>query len=98
VQCYRHEEPIRGVKEDLYLRRKYFYKRPGCDTFVQQLAAHGAFEVAVYSSMMRHNLLDGLDAILPGCQRMYRALDRCAPCCVRLLAACAPRSPRGARG
>jgi hypothetical protein len=79
AQCYRHEEPIRGVAPDLTLRRKHYYKRPGVEEFVAALAASGCFEVAVYSSMMRHNILDGLDAILPAHSRhVAHVLDRCA--------------------
>jgi hypothetical protein len=89
AQCYRHEEPIRGVTPDLTLRRKHFYKRPGVEEFMAALAASGCFEVAVYSSMMRHNIMDGLDAILPAHSRdVVHVLDRCAA------ARCFTRSPR----
>ena len=69
---------IPGLREDLYLRRKYYYKRPGVEAFVAALAASGAFELAVYSSMMQHNLREGLDTILPEHKRLLQhVLDRC---------------------
>jgi fumarate hydratase class II len=67
------------VAADLTLRRKHYYKRPGVDAFVAALADSGRFEVAVYSSMMRHNILDGLDALIPAHSRhVAHVLDRCA--------------------
>lgn len=43
TQCYRTEAPVRGCKEDLYVRRKFFYKRIGIERFVGALvSAHHA--------------------------------------------------------
>lgn len=52
------------MREDLYIRHKYYYKRHGVDDFVRRLSSSGRFEIAVYSSMMSHNLEAGVNAIL----------------------------------
>lgn len=65
--CYRHEEPVSGVRESLYLRRRYFYKRWGIREFIQGLHQTGRFTICVYTSMMKHNAVPGLESILsPG--------------------------------
>eukprot|EP00884_Botryococcus_braunii_P009305 jgi/Botrbrau1/18376/Bobra.0747s0002.1 len=76
--CYRSEEPVRGNrKADLYVRRKYFYKRLGIDALVKTLQSTGRFEICVYTSMMRHNVEAGLNAILPGLRpSLARVFDR----------------------
>ncbi|KAL6764191.1 hypothetical protein V8C86DRAFT_2477368 [Haematococcus lacustris] len=77
VVCYRNEEPVRGVAADHYVRRKYFYKRPGVEAFIDGLVDSRLFEVAVYSSVMRHNLLEGLQKIMPRqLPRLAAVLDR----------------------
>lgn len=75
--CYRSEEPVPGVRPDLYVRRKFFYRRGGVGAFVSRLVGSGSFDVCVYTSMMAHNVVAGLDAILPNYRRLLlRVLDR----------------------
>ncbi|KAF5835981.1 hypothetical protein DUNSADRAFT_6597 [Dunaliella salina] len=77
--CYRSEERVAGnVREDLYIRHKYYYKRRGIEEFVKQLASTGHFKVAVYSSMMSHNIQAGLNAIMnpQTRQQLLAILDR----------------------
>lgn len=75
-QCFRSEFPVDGARPDLYVRRKHYYKRQGVESFVQRLSAK--FDIAVYSSMMAHNLEAGVDAIMPRERKLLTAiLDRC---------------------
>lgn len=75
-QCYRSEEPVDGARPDLYIRHKHYYKRRGVERFVRELSKH--FDVAVYSSMMLHNLEAGINAVLSGEKgRLVAILDRC---------------------
>ncbi len=76
VQCYRHEEPVRGAQHDLFVRRKFYYKRQGVERFVKELLDSGTFRVCVYSSMMGHNIEAGLNALIPHLARRLTVLDR----------------------
>lgn len=74
--CYRTEEAVRGAREDLYVRRKYYYARRGIDKFVRALGTSGKFEICVYTSMMGHNAEAGLNAVLREREHISHVLDR----------------------
>ena len=77
AQCFRSEEPVSSIKEDLYIRKKHYYKRHGVSEFVRGLNETGRFDVCVYTSMMAHNVEAGLNAIMPGYKQLLVAvLDR----------------------
>lgn len=46
------------------MRRKNYYKRPGIDTFVTGLHNSDHFELAIYSSMAKHNIEAAMNALL----------------------------------
>jgi hypothetical protein len=41
AQCFRTEVRVSGVREDLYVRHKYFYRRSGIEKFVKTLVDSG---------------------------------------------------------
>lgn len=62
--CYRNEEPVQGVRANLFVRMKYYYQRHGVQNFIRKLSESGHFCVCIYTSMMVHNAKAGLNAIL----------------------------------
>lgn len=61
------------------MRRKYLYKREGVENFIQKLVDSGLYRVAVYSSVMKHNLLEYLQTLVPLYSSLgVDVLDRCA--------------------
>lgn len=74
--CYRTDESVGRARHDLFIRRKFYYKRLGVNEFVLQLHATGMFDICVYSSMMAHNIEAGLNAIMPHRRLLRAVLDR----------------------
>ncbi|KAL0225797.1 hypothetical protein P9112_013121 [Eukaryota sp. TZLM1-RC] len=57
---YRTEVPVNGVRAALYVRRKYSYPRVGVQQILEKLSPY--YEIAVYSSVMYHNITPVLNA------------------------------------
>jgi len=75
--CYRTEDRIKTVREDLYVRKRYYYARVGIENFVNKLAETDRFVICVYTSMMAHNVQAGINAIMPrACKHLEKVLDR----------------------
>jgi len=75
--CFRAETPVAGAQPDLFVRHKYYYGRHGVQKFLGELHSCDAFVLCVYTSMMAHNVHAGLDAIVPGYNRLFsKVLDR----------------------
>ena len=75
--CYRCDDPLEGAREDLFIRHRYYYARPGIRDFVRRLVSSRFFSVYVYTSMMAHNAEAGLNAILPSYKtQLAGVLDR----------------------
>lgn len=76
--CYRTDTRIENARESSYFNRRFFYARPGINEFISALHDTGMFELAVYSSAMKHNIVAGLDAMLttPNRTHITHVLDR----------------------
>jgi hypothetical protein len=59
----RVEEPIQGIRSLLYIRHKYFYPRFGVVPFLRKWGRDPRFEVCIFSSVHKHNILPILDAL-----------------------------------
>lgn len=75
--CYRSKHQVIGVRKDTYAAKKNVYARPGLRNFIRELSESGNFVVCIYTSMMRHNVFKGLDAMLKDdASRIERVFDR----------------------
>jgi len=74
--AYRSEAAVRGVEPLLNLRRKNYYPRIGVMEFIKKLDAAG-FAVSVYTSVMRHNVLPFILALVKDdFSKIYKIYDR----------------------
>lgn len=72
--CYRTESPVSGIQHGLYLRRKFVYMRDGIQDFLVKLEPH--FNICIYTSVMRHNVMPVLDLIPSWSRSVFRVFDR----------------------
>lgn len=63
---HRCEDRLRGAKEDLFVRRKYYYLRPDIIPFLKEMSLH--YDVAIYTSIQIQNVRAVMDAM----DRNYR--------------------------
>jgi len=74
--AYRAEAAVSGVPPLMYLRHKNYYPRLGIETFVQEVGKDGSFLIAIYTSVMRHNVMPFVQAIFPGNRGIFKIFDR----------------------
>jgi len=74
--AYRSEAAVAGVPPLLYLRHKNFYPRMGIDSFVKEVGREGDFLVAIYTSVMRHNVMPFVQALFPDERGIFKIFDR----------------------
>ena len=53
-----------GRRNDFYLRKKQYYWRPGARKFLAKLSRHPRVQLCFYSSIMRHNIVPVMLALL----------------------------------
>lgn len=58
---YRSETPVVNARPTLYIRGKYYYARPDAIEFLSSLSK--SFRIAIYSSVMKHNITAFLSAM-----------------------------------
>jgi len=74
VLLHRSEDRIDVVKEDLYIRNRYYYFRPGTSELLKVLSKH--YCIALYSSVARYNMVVVQNVLETGGFKFDHILDR----------------------